>query len=152
MISKSNRPYLIRAIWEWCSDNGYTPYLAVRVDEHTRVPAEYVKNGEIILNLSADATHRLTLGNEGIQFSARFSGVSRECSVPISAVRGIFARENGEGLFFDGPDEAGAEAAAPSAPVAVETESHPAVTPPAPASPAAGGAPGARKSHLQIVK
>jgi stringent starvation protein B len=100
MPEKSTKPYLIRAIHEWCSDSNFTPYVSVKVDANTRVPMEYVKNGEIVLNLSYDATHRLTIGNESIQFSARFNGVSRECSVPIDAVLGIFARENGQGLFF----------------------------------------------------
>ena len=93
-------PYLIRAIFEWCCDNGLTPYIAVRVDENTRVPVEYVKNGEIVLNLSPDATRNLKIGNELIQFSARFAGVSRELSVPVSAVAGIFAKETGQGLAF----------------------------------------------------
>jgi stringent starvation protein B len=101
MAEKSTKPYLIRAIHEWCSDCNFTPYLSVRVDANTRVPPEYVKNGEIVLNVSYDATHRLTIGNDAVQFSARFNGVSRECSVPIEAVLGIFARENGQGLFFD---------------------------------------------------
>jgi stringent starvation protein B len=100
MAEKSTKPYLIRAIHEWCSDSNFTPYLSVKIDSNTRVPTEYVKNGEIVLNLSYDATHRLTIGNESIQFSARFNGVSRECSVPVDAVLGIFARENGQGLFF----------------------------------------------------
>jgi stringent starvation protein B len=101
MAEKSTKPYLIRAIHEWCSDSNFTPYLSVRVDANTRVPPEYVKNGEIVLNVSYDATHRLTIGNDAVQFSARFNGVSRECSVPVEAVLGIFARENGQGLFFD---------------------------------------------------
>jgi stringent starvation protein B len=100
MPEKSTKPYLIRAIHEWCSDSNLTPYLSVKVDANTRVPMEHVKNGEIVLNLSYDATHRLTIGNDVVQFSARFSGVSRECSIPIEAVLGIFARENGQGLFF----------------------------------------------------
>ncbi len=100
MAERSTRPYLIRAIHEWCSDSNLTPYLSVQPDANTRVPAEYVKNGEIVLNVSYDATHKLTIGNEVIQFSARFSGVSRECSIPISAVTGIFARENGQGMLF----------------------------------------------------
>ena len=100
MPEKSTKPYLIRAIHEWCSDSNFTPYLSVKVDANTRVPTEYVKNGEIVLNVSYDATHRLTIGNDAVQFSARFNGVSRECSVPIEAVLGIFARENGQGLFF----------------------------------------------------
>jgi len=101
MAEKSTKPYLIRAIHEWCSDSNLTAYLSVKVDANTRVPLEFVKNGEIVLNVSYDATHRLTIGNDGVQFSARFNGVSRECSVPIEAVLGIFARENGQGLFFD---------------------------------------------------
>ena len=100
MAERSTKPYLIRAIHEWCTDSNLTPYLAVRVDAATRVPAEYVKNGEIVLNVGHDATHRLTIGNDVIQFTARFNGVSRECSVPVEAVTGIFARENGQGLVF----------------------------------------------------
>jgi len=93
-------PYLIRAIWEWCTDNGLTPYLSVKVAGDTRVPAEFVRNGEIVLNISADATRKLKIGNELIQFSARFGGTSREVSVPVGAVQGIFAKENGQGLAF----------------------------------------------------
>ena len=93
-------PYLIRAIWEWCGDNGYTPFLSVKVTEDTRVPQEFVRNGEIVLNLSSDATRNLKIGNDRVQFSARFGGVSREVSVPVNAVSGIFAKENGQGLAF----------------------------------------------------
>ncbi len=100
--ASSTNPYLIRAIWEWCVDNGLTPYIAVKVDGTTRVPMEYVRNGEIVLNISPDATRNLKIGNELIQFSARFSGTSREVSVPVSAVAGIFAKENGQGLAFHG--------------------------------------------------
>ena len=115
MAEKSTKPYLIRAIHEWCSDSNFTPYLSVKIDANTRVPTEYVKNGEIVLNLSYDATHRLTIGNESIQFSARFNGVSRECSVPVDAVLGIFARENGQGLFFPAePTQTEAPATEPS--------------------------------------
>ncbi|HUO43877.1 MAG TPA: ClpXP protease specificity-enhancing factor [Burkholderiales bacterium] len=102
----SSKPYLIRAICEWCGDNGFTPYLAVKVDARTRVPLEYVKNGEIVLNISRDATHRLTVGDDFVQFAARFNGTSRECSIPIAAVAGIFARENGHGIFFSADDAA----------------------------------------------
>ena len=109
MAERSTKPYLIRAIHEWCSDSNLTPYLTVKVDANTRVPAEHVKNGEIVLNVSNDATHRLTIGNELIQFTARFNGVSRECSIPIEAVTGIFAKENGQGLVF--PREAAQEGA-----------------------------------------
>lgn len=97
----STKPYLIRAIYDWCADSNLTPYLAVQVDQSTRVPVEYVKNGEIVLNISQDSTRNLTLGNELIQFSARFSGVSREVSIPVLAVSGIFAKESGVGLFFE---------------------------------------------------
>lgn len=101
-------PYLIRAIWEWCSDNGHTPFLSVKVVRETKVPMEFVRNGEIVLNVSADATRNLKIGNDVIQFSARFGGVSREVSVPIGAVQGIFAKENGQGMAFQ---PAAAEAA-----------------------------------------
>jgi len=111
MTARSTKPYLIRAIHEWCTDCGFTPYLSVKVGANTRVPQEYVKNGEIVLNVSCDATHRLTMGNDLIQFSARFNGVSRECSIPVEAVTGIFARENGQGLFFP-PEAAVTEGAA----------------------------------------
>ena len=100
MAERPTKPYLIRAIHEWCTDSNMTPYLAVRVDANTRVPPEYVKNGEIVLNVGHDATHRLTIGNDVIQFSARFNGVSREVSIPVERVQGIFARENGQGAFF----------------------------------------------------
>lgn len=122
MAEKSTKPYLIRAIHEWCADSGLTPYLSVRVDANTRVPMEHVKNGEIVLNLSHDATHRLTIGNDAVQFSARFGGVSRECSVPMEAVLGIFARENGQGLFF--PAES-AEAGAVAEPAGDDPQSRP---------------------------
>src|SRR5262245_4197970 len=100
MADVSTKPYFIRAIYEWCSDCGFTPYLSVRVDDRTRVPMEYVKNGEIVLNVSVNATRNLTINNELIQFSARFNGVSREVSIPVDRVQGIFARENGQGAFF----------------------------------------------------
>ena len=100
MSEQSAKPYLIRAICEWCADNNLTPYLAVKVDKQTRVPASYVKNGEIVLNVSAGATRRLTIDNDRVQFSARFNGVSQEVSVPTSAVSGIFAKETGYGFAF----------------------------------------------------
>ena len=100
MADVSTKPYFIRAIYEWCSDCGFTPYLSVRVDDTTRIPMEYVKNGEIVLNVSLNATRNLTINNELIQFSARFNGVSREVSIPVDRVQGIFARENGQGAFF----------------------------------------------------
>jgi len=114
MAEVSTKPYFIRAIYEWCSDCGYTPYLSVRVDERTRVPAEYVKNGEIVLNVSLNATRNLTINNDLVQFSARFNGVSREVTIPVDRVQGIFARENGQGAFFtvESPDALADPAAA----------------------------------------
>ena len=134
MPEKSTKPYLIRAIHEWCADSNFTPYLSVRVDANTRVPIEYVKNGEIVLNISYDATHRLTIGNDVVQFSARFNGVSRECSIPVEAVIGVFARENGQGLFFEAEPSA-----QPAAPQGEASDDAP--TPPSPTRP-----------KLQIVK
>src|SRR5437016_13986283 len=103
MSEQTAKPYLIRAIYEWCSDSGLTPYLAVKVDAQTKVPREFVKNGEIVLNISAAATRHLTAGNDWIQFSARFGGVSQEVSVAITAVTGIFAKETGYGFAFAAP-------------------------------------------------
>ena len=96
----STRPYLIRALYEWCTDNGLTPYVAVLVDDSVRVPNEYVKDGEIVLNISFDATSSLKLGNEFIEFKARFAGSAREIMVPIGRVIAIYARENGQGMAF----------------------------------------------------
>ncbi len=99
----STRPYLIRALYEWCTDNGYTPYIAAYVDETVQVPMEYVKNNEIVLNVSMDATSSLKLGNEFIEFKARFGGKAREIMVPIERVIAIYARENGQGMAFPVP-------------------------------------------------
>ena len=151
MSEQSAKPYLVRAICEWCADNGLTPYLAVKVDSRTRVPTAFVKNGEIVLNVSATATRRLTIDNDSVQFNARFSGVSQEVSVPMSAVTGIFAKETGYGFAFAvaaAQDPAAALTAA-TAPQGQGSES------------ATGGAAGngktddkpkARPSHLQIIK
>jgi len=97
----STKPYMLRALWDWCCDNGFTPYIAVEVDEHTRVPREYVRDGQIVLNIGSEATHRLQMGNEFIEFQARFNGVPRELSVPVARVAAIYARENGAGMAFD---------------------------------------------------
>ena len=98
--SSSTRPYLIRALYEWCTDNGLTPFIAVLVDETVRVPNEYVKDGEIVLNISFDATSSLNLGNEFIEFKGRFGGVARDILVPVDRVLAIYARENGQGMAF----------------------------------------------------
>jgi stringent starvation protein B len=97
----ATKPYLLRALFEWCVDNGYTPHLAVKVDSRAQVPAEYVKNGEITLNISPNAVHKLQLGNELIEFSARFGGVARQISVPVTNVYALYARETGHGMTFD---------------------------------------------------
>ena len=96
----STRPYLIRALYEWCTDNGFTPYVAVAADDSVQVPREYVKDGEIVLNISFDATSSLKLGNEFIEFKARFGGIAREIVVPMGRVIAIYARENGQGMAF----------------------------------------------------
>jgi stringent starvation protein B len=101
MSETSTKPYLLRAIYEWCTDNGYTPYLAVMVDGRTRVPMQFVKNGEIVLNISFDATSGLRMDNDFIHFSARFGGVSRDIVIPVDNVIAIYARENGQGMAFD---------------------------------------------------
>ena len=130
--STSTRPYLIRALYDWCTDNGFTPYVAVLVDETVQVPREYVKNGEIVLNISFDATSSLKLGNDFIEFKARFAGSAREIMVPVNRVIAIYARENGQGLFFE-----------------VETPAQPA----APQTEASGDAPPPpTRPKLQIVK
>ena len=98
---KSTKPYLIRAIHEWCADQGFTPYLAVKVDATTRVPREFVKDGEIVLNVGLDATHQLLMGNEEITFQARFGGRAFPVVVPIERVAAIYASENGEGMAFE---------------------------------------------------
>ncbi len=140
MAEKSSKPYLIRAIHAWCTDSGLTPYLSVKVDANTRVPREFVKNGEIVLNLGYDATHRLTIEDDCVQFAARFGGQSRECSIPMGAVAGIFAKENGQGMFFQ-PEETtaasnGATAAQSDTPTNPESP-----TPPTPGRP-----------KLQVIK
>ena len=124
----STRPYLIRALHDWCTDNGFTPYLAVYVDQSVQVPREYVKNNEIVLNVSFDATSQLQLGNEFVEFQARFGGTAREIVVPVDHVIAIYARENGQGMAFPVPtpvpatDGATTADATPAAPAAVVPE------------------------------
>ncbi len=128
MSDLSTRPYLIRAIYEWCVDSNLTPYLAVKVNAQTVVPPAFVKDGEIVLNLSTGAVRDLELGNEFITCSGRFGGVPFDLVVPVGAVIGIFAKETGQGLVFQ----------------AVE-QSPPPVPP-------AGEPKAAAKPHLKIVK
>lgn len=139
--SSSTRPYLIRALYEWCTDNGYTPFLAVLVNESVRVPLEFVKDGEIVLNISFDATSALSLGNEFIEFKGRFGGVARDIVIPIERVLAIYARENGQGMAFP---MLAASVATDAPPVVTPVKS---ITPIAPVAPVAvpagdgGGAP-----------
>jgi stringent starvation protein B len=97
----STKPYLLRAVYEWCVDNGYTPHITVAVDPQTRVPAEYVRDGEIVLNIGPVAASRLKMGNEFIEFSARFSGAAKEIVIPVAAVAAIYARETEQGMSFE---------------------------------------------------
>lgn len=109
----STRPYLIRALHEWCTDGGFTPYIVVAVDERVQVPREFVRDGQIVLNVSFDATSGLRLGNDVIAFKARFGGVPREVVVPVDHVIAIYARENGQGMAFPAPQPAAAAEPAP---------------------------------------
>jgi stringent starvation protein B len=111
----STKPYFIRAIHEWCSDNGFTPYLAVSVTEEVRVPREHVRNGEIVLNVGLLATDRLQMGNDHISFQARFSGRIQDIFVPIHNVVAIYARETGNGMAFDVPKPLAEIASLPAA-------------------------------------
>jgi len=148
------KPYLLRALYEWCVDNGHTPHLTVKVDSHTQVPSEYVKNGEITLNISPGAVHKLQMGNEVIEFAARFGGVARQIQVPVANVYAVYARETGHGMTFD------IDALKPPEQVRAESESAmhgaPSEAPPA-ALPVPGGSkepprPGGRKPTLRRVK
>ena len=140
MAEVSTKPYLLRAIYDWCTDSGFTPYIAVAVDQNVRVPAEFVNNGEIVLNVSALATNRLLIDNEAVSFQARFGGVPREVYVPMAQVIAIYARENGQGMAFEVPRAMSAAAPGPEAPAAdgvpaVEPVVEPVVEPPEPTKP-----------------
>jgi len=171
----STKPYLLRALYEWCTDNGYTPHIAVRVDNQTRVPRQFVRDNEIVLNISFEATSQLQMGNEWVEFSARFSGKSHKIEVPVANVLAIYARENGQGMAFpvesaggeatdSGADAEDADEAAPpvktagGGPRAVESE--PASAPRAKADEADAddtpspddGSKGGGRGHLKVVK
>ncbi|WAW09054.1 ClpXP protease specificity-enhancing factor [Oxalobacter vibrioformis] len=100
-MENATKPYLVRAIHEWCVDNGFTPYIAVDVDSHTRLPLQFVREGQIVLNISYDATSGLVIDNESIRFKARFGGVSQDIYIPVINVMAIYAKENGHGMAFD---------------------------------------------------
>jgi len=132
----SAKPYLVRAMCEWCAEKDLTPYLVVKVNDQTRVPMAHVNNGEIVFNLSARTTHQLMIDNDWILFSARFGGVSQDIAIPFSAVAAIFAKETGYGLFFNAPPpDATGDSDTPDAPEKKKSD-----TPPT------------RSSHLKLVK
>src|SRR5262245_51253513 len=151
MAEISTKPYLLRALYEWCVDNGYTPHLAVKVDSRTQVPSEYVKGGEITLNISPNAVHKLQMGNELVEFSARFGGVARQISVPIANVYALYARETGHGMTFD------TDGAKPGIQSKAETESvasntRPPASLPAPTTPQPPTKPSGGKPTLRRIK
>ena len=138
----STKPYLLRAIWEWCCDNGFTPYIAVQVDARTRVPREFIRDGQIVLNIGPEASNKLNIGNDFIDFQARFGGVSRQLSIPVEQVSAIYARENGAGMAFEiDPDAEKGEALESSAVTGDEDE-----PPPEPPRPEGG------RPKLQRIK
>ena len=153
MAEIPTKPYILRALYEWCADNGYTPHLAVKVDDRAQVPTEYVRGGEITLNISPSAVHKLQMGNDLIEFSARFGGVARQISVPVANVYALYARESGHGMTFDVeptkpsmpsmPARAEGESAAPGSPPAAL---------PAPAAPREPTKPTGGKPKLRRVK
>ncbi len=152
---KSTRPYLVRALHDWCTDNGFTPYVAVHVDASVQVPMEYVKNNEIVLNVSFEATSGMQLGNDAIEFKARFGGVTREIVVPMDHVVAIYARENGQGMAFPMPTAAGVEAtpeATPARGLRLASTERPAAADPAPTTPAAPTLSPARVAEPAVSK
>ena len=143
MALPSTKPYLLRAIWEWCCDNGFTPYIAVQVDARTRVPREFIHDGQIVLNIGPEATNKFRIDNEYIEFTARFGGVPREIFVPVGQVTAIYSRENGAGMAFDIESEA--ESVADEA-ANMSGEDAPLETPPEPPRPEGG------RPKLQRIK
>ena len=148
MGETSTKPYLLRALHEWCTDNGYTPYITVQVDEHTLVPLAHVRDGQITLNVGTLATNKLVMGNEFIEFQARFSGVTENVSVPVAAVSAIYARETGAGMGFEvepyePPQRDESSADAPD---------HGAGADSPPDTPSDGGDGESKRPHLTIVK
>ncbi|MBT0960630.1 ClpXP protease specificity-enhancing factor [Denitromonas iodatirespirans] len=140
MSEVSTKPYLIRAIHAWCTDQGFTPYLAALVDEHVRIPPGTAREGQIVLDIGFEATHQLDLGNEMIQFQARFGGVAQWVRIPVANVLAVYAQENGHGMAFEPEPFDGESAPAPEpAPDATEPE--------APAD-----KPAAERSHLKVIK
>jgi len=143
MTEISTKPYLVRAIFQWCVDQGLTPYIVVAVDRHTMVPSRFVQDGQIVLNISPDATQSLVIGNELIAFQARFGGVAQNISVPVENVSAIYARENGHGMAFEVSEMSEEDSAEPAA-----AEGEVMASPEAPDGAPGGGA----RGHLKLVK
>jgi stringent starvation protein B len=146
----STKPYLVRAIYEWCVDHGYTPHLAVLVDEHVVVPAGYVQDGQIVLNVGPDATSKLVMGNDTISFEARFGGVAHALLIPVGNVLAVYARETGQGMAFEVEPRSAPVSAGPSDDDAAARE-------PAPDASRSGESDGgppppSRGSHLKVIK
>ena len=145
-MTASTKPYMIRAIHEWCVDQGFTPYLAAAVDERTRVPPGYARDGQIVLNVGLDATGNLQMGNDLITFQARFGGVAQSISIPTANVVAIYARENGHGMAFELESDV----------ATTPEEGSPPVASPLPAAASSGpppaDAPPPRPGHLKIIK
>ncbi|BAL23197.1 ClpXP protease specificity-enhancing factor [Azoarcus sp. KH32C] len=152
MSKVSTKPYLVRAIFDWCLDQGYTPYVAVQVDERTVVPPGYARDGQIVLNLSPDATNHLVMGNELITFQARFGGVAHALSLPIANVLAVYARENGHGMAFEIESAAEDPTEFEAEETSVDGDALGADPGDAgPDSPAPGGS-GFGRGHLKVVK
>jgi stringent starvation protein B len=145
MAESSTKPYMIRALHEWCTDNGYTPHIAVHVDGNTLVPPAHIRDGQITLNIGSLATNRLVLGNEAIEFQARFSGVTENLYVPIAAVTAIYARETGAGMSFEVEQSTGLSAQAPASSQTTAAET---IKP----SDASTPTPDPKKPRLTVVK
>lgn len=153
-VMTSNRPYLLRAIYDWISDNGFTPYILVDAGRpEVRVPASAVRDGRVVLNIAMRAVDGLELGNERIRCKARFGGVSQALDVPVSAVQAIYAQENGQGMMFP-PEEPAGSASAPSPPAAVSSSPEAPREPTQPASdaPPSGEPPPKGPPRLRVVK
>ena len=144
MAMTSSRPYIIRALYEWIVENDCTPYILVNAfEDGVEVPQEHVKDGQIILNISPVAVQDLNLGNDGIDFEGRFAGIPKRVLVPMSAILGIYAKENGQGMIFD-----------PDAPVPTPDPDGPGGGDRSPSQPSSGpgGKNGGKKPPLRLVK
>lgn len=151
MSHVSTKPYLLRAIYEWCVDQSFTPYVAVAADERTVVPRQYVKDGQIVLNIGPEAAHQLSMGNDLLTFAARFSGIAYNLSIPVDCVAAIYARENGHGMAFEVGTKPTEIAAA--TPVRVESSSAPAlVSTASAATPRAVASEGSASARPHLVR